>query len=81
MVVTDELALDLANAVESLEYAQESAGVRLDGDLVVDLQRWQTLLDAERGDDLWADSSLDSHPTWAKARRLATELLARLQRP
>ena len=75
MVVTDELALDLDNAVTSLRHAQETAGIELAGNLVTGAQRLCALLDAPPGDALWADGALDTHPTWAEARLLARDLL------
>jgi hypothetical protein len=77
-VVTDELALDLANAVESLEYAQETAGTQLADDVLAELRRLNALLDAPSDDALWEEHSLDRHPTWAEARRVSRELLPRL---
>ena len=77
-VVPDELALDLANAVESIEYAQKSAGLRLTEDVFADLERLSALFDASPGDPFWADESLDHHPTWAEARRRARAILPRL---
>lgn len=75
MVVTDELALDLVNAVDSLEYAQETAGIWLAENLVAEVRRLCDMLAVPPGDPLWDDRSLDSHPTWAEARRVAREVL------
>ena len=75
MVVPDELALDLANAVDSLEHAQETAGIRLASSLVGEVRRLCDMLDVSPGDPLWDDRSLDRHPTWAEARRVARDLL------
>lgn len=73
--VTDELALDLANAVESLERTQQAAGTRPGEDLLAEVRRLNALLAAQPDDAMWEDDSLDRHPTWAEARRLARSLL------
>lgn len=77
-VVTDELALDLDNAVLSLQYESQRTGIVLDDALVTALHDLLRRLDAPPGDQLWDDESLDTHPTWAAARRTARELLSQL---
>ncbi|MBJ7452160.1 MAG: hypothetical protein JHC71_08770 [Blastococcus sp.] len=74
-VVTDELTLDLRNAMESLPYACEVAGISLDMGVLASLERLTRLLDAEPGDELWGDEALDKHPAWAEARGVAREVL------
>lgn len=74
-VVTDELALDLDNAMQSLPDASEVAGVRFDEKVRSSLDRLSRLLEAQPGDELWDDKALDTHPAWAEARALAREVL------
>ncbi|WP_088285235.1 hypothetical protein [Kineosporia sp. A_224] len=76
--VTDELALDLENAVLSLGYETERAGIRLAPALVTAVQQLDNTLAAAPADGLWDDTALDQHPVWAAARTRASELLARL---
>lgn len=75
MAVTDELALDLDNAIASLEYEQESSGLRIADDVLAGVQLLNALVEAPPDDALWQDESLDRHPAWAAARRVARELL------
>jgi hypothetical protein len=75
MVATGELALDLDNAMRSLPYASELAGVSLDGKVEASLERLSRLFDAEPAAEIWDDKALDTHRTWAEARALARELL------
>jgi hypothetical protein len=75
MVGTGELALDLDNAMQSLPYATEMAGVSLDEEVQTSLERLTRLFDAEPTDELWDEAALDTHPTWAEARALAREVL------
>jgi hypothetical protein len=77
-VVTDELALDLDNAVSSLRYECDRTGIVLDDDLVTALRNLVDRLAAPPSDPLWDDESLDTHPTWIAARRTARQLLSRL---
>jgi hypothetical protein len=77
-VVTDELALDLGNALDSLEHAEEEAGIVLPNALVSELRRLSALLDTPPGDPLWRDDALDNDPRWAEARRLSGDMLSRL---
>ena len=74
-VVTDELALDLSNAVASLSHTSEVAGVELAPELVEALERLNQSLGAPPGDPLWDDAALDRHPVWAEARLVARSLL------
>ncbi|MGX5656930.1 hypothetical protein ACWKWC_19310 [Geodermatophilus nigrescens] len=74
-VVTDELALDLDNAMQALRHESELAGVSLDQEVQASLWRLNGLLDAQPGDRLWADAALDDHPTWAEARLVARQVL------
>ncbi len=71
MVVTDELALDLDNAVTSLAYASDQAGRTLSEGVVVALTELNQLLSAPPEDELWDSESLDTHPSWARARARA----------
>lgn len=75
-VVTDELALDLDNAVRSLDEAQRTAGIALADGLLTELRRLNALLDAPPGDEFWSDVALDRHRGWAEAREIARALLA-----
>lgn len=77
-VVTDEFALDLDNAVRSLQYESQRTGAVLDDALVTALHDLLGSLDAPPSDPLWDDESLDTHPTWAAARRTARQLLSQL---
>ncbi|MBI4943825.1 MAG: hypothetical protein HY830_24040 [Actinobacteria bacterium] len=72
--VTDELVLDLDNAVCSLKYEMDRTGIRLPPALVEALQQFKDALSAPPEDPLWDDISLDQHPTWASARVTALEL-------
>ena len=74
-VVTDELALDLDNAMQALRHESEMAGVTLDPEVQASLWRLNGLLDAQRGNRLWTDAALDDHPTWAEARIVARQVL------
>ncbi len=75
MAVTDELAIDLENAVASLADATEQAGTTLSEDVVAALTELSDLLSAPPEDALWDSESLDRHPSWAKARALSRRLL------
>jgi hypothetical protein len=77
-VVTDELALDLDHALVSLPYEIERTGITLDSALLTALQDLLSSLEAPPEDPLWDDEFLDTHPTWAAARRTAHQLLSRL---
>jgi hypothetical protein len=77
-VVTDELALDLDHALQSLRYESQRTGIVLDDALCTELRDLNNQLAAPPGDPLWNDESLDTHPTWAAARRTARQLLSRL---
>jgi hypothetical protein len=77
-VVTDELALDLDNALLSLQYESERTGIVLDNALVTALRDLGSSLDVPPGDPLWDDESIDTHPTWAAARRIARQLLPKV---
>ncbi|GAA5021337.1 hypothetical protein [Actinopolymorpha pittospori] len=77
-VVTDELVLDLDNAVASLEHESQRTGITLDEALLSALRELNDLLGAQSSDELWDDESLDTHPTWAHARQKARELLPQL---
>ena len=77
-VVTDELALDLDNAVLSLPYESQRTGIALDSALLTALRDLNSCLEAPPADPLWDDESLDTHPTWTAARRTARQLLSQL---
>jgi hypothetical protein len=77
-VVTDELVLDLSNAVEALAFVQDTAGLGIEPEVAAELQRLLSLLEVPRGDPLWADESLDRHPKWEMARKQSRQLLRRL---
>lgn len=77
--VTDELALDLDNAVLSLNHEMDRTGVRLPPVLIAALQEFNNALSAPPEDSLWDDASLDGHPIWASARVTAIELLDQLR--
>lgn len=77
--ITDELALDLDNAVASLQHASEAAGKVLDPDVLEAVRA----LNAAFGmhgpeDEMWVDAALDRHAVWAQARKTARALLPRL---
>lgn len=74
--VPDELALDLDNAVRSLDDAMERAGVQLAPTVVAAVEQLNDSLAAPPADDLWADAALAQHPVWIAARQRAAELLA-----
>ena len=74
-VVTDELALDLDNAVSSLAYAASMGAPPLSDEVTVQLHRLTALIDAPPGDPLWENAALDTHATWAEARIVARQLL------
>jgi hypothetical protein len=77
--VTFELADGIDNAVRSLNYAQETAGILLKEDVVADLQTLDALFNDRRPDDsLWDPASLDGHPVWVNARLRARELIVRI---
>lgn len=80
-VVTDELALDLDNAVGSLEYEMDRTGIRFHAELLADLKRLNEAFAAPPADPLWDDASLDHHPTWTTARDTAARLLGGLPAP
>ena len=73
-VVTDELALDLDNAVKSLRFASAQAGVVLSPEFLSALSSIEALFAAAPGDPLWDDESLDHHEAWASARAQARQL-------
>jgi hypothetical protein len=77
-IVTDELALDLGNAVLSLPNESQRTGITLDSALQAALRDLNSRLDAPPSDPLWDDESLDTHPTWIAARRTARQLLSQL---
>jgi hypothetical protein len=77
-VVTDELALDLSDAVASLSHASEVAGVELAAELIEAVERLNQSLGAPPGDPFWDDAALDRHPIWAEARLVARSLLRNL---
>jgi hypothetical protein len=77
-VVTDELVLDLDNAVDSLEHESQRTGIALDEALLSALRELNDRLTALSSDELWDDQSLDTHPTWAHARQTARDLLPQL---
>lgn len=77
-VATDELALDLDNALVSLPHECERLAVTLEPDLAAALAELHTALGDAPGSGLWDPASLDSHPTWAFARCTAARLLERL---
>jgi len=77
-VVTDELALDLDNAVGSLNYEMDRTGITLTSTILTDLRRLNEALTAPPADVLWDDASLDRHPVWAAARQTASALLTQL---
>ena len=58
-VVTDELALDLDNAVASLEHAQRTADVALSEEVLDAVRRLNETLAAPQGDALWNEDALD----------------------
>ena len=76
--VTDELVLDLDNALGSLEDESQRTGITLDKALLTALRELNDCLAAPSSDELWDDQSLDTHPTWAHARQKARELLPQL---
>ena len=76
--VTDELALDLDNAVTSLAHASEEAGLTLDREVVAALAALHEGLSAPPDAPVWDDEALDQHPVWADARATSRSLLARL---
>ncbi|GAB2594249.1 hypothetical protein [Microlunatus antarcticus] len=77
-VVTDELVLDLDNAVVSIDPRVEAAGVELDPGVRSALKALNDALTAPSDDPFWRDEALDAHPAWLLARAWATDLLARL---
>ncbi|TQL01736.1 hypothetical protein FBY24_0794 [Cellulomonas sp. SLBN-39] len=77
-VVPDELALDLDNAVRSLDDAMERAGIQLAPAVVAAVEELNDSLAAPPADDLWNDVALAQHPAWIAARRRAAELLAQI---
>ena len=79
MAVTDELALDLDNAVASMQYASEAAGRTLDADVLEAVRSLNATLGEHGPDDsLWDDAALDLDTIWAQARETARALLPRL---
>lgn len=78
MAVTDELALDLDNAVASLAHASEEAGMTLGEDVVAALAHLNESLSAPSEDPLWDGEVLDRHPAWAEARAISRRLLSLL---
>lgn len=76
--VTDELALDLENAVSSLAYAQEAERQTLPESLVTALTALLATLDAAPDDEVWDESALDHHVVWTAARTEARSLLDQL---
>lgn len=74
-VVTDELALDLDNAVSSLAHTASMGAPPLSDEVTVELHRLNALIDAPPEDSLWEDAALDRHATWAEARTVARRLL------
>ena len=79
--VTDELALDLDNAVTSLNHEMQRTGIDLDPELLTALTRLNDTLAAPPADSLWDEDSLDIHPVWAAARETAYALLTQLPTP
>ena len=77
-VVTDELVLDLENAVVSIDARVEAAGVELDPGLRSALRALYDALTAPPDDPFWRDEALGTHPAWLLARAWATDLLTRL---
>ncbi len=77
-VVTDELALDLDNAVASLAARAEAEQLHIDSSLLAEVAALNRRLDVPPTDPLWDDDSLDTHPTWAAIRVAARALLTRL---
>ncbi len=75
MAVTDELALDLENAVLSLNHAAEEAGVALPDEVKAAVTSLHERLNAPPDADLWDNEALDRHPVWAEARAEARRLL------
>jgi hypothetical protein len=73
--VTDELALDLDNAVISLAHASEEAGMTLNDHVVAALADLHKSLSAPPDAALWDDEALDRHPVWAEARVTSRRLL------
>jgi hypothetical protein len=73
--VTDELALDLDNAVSSLAHAASRGGPPLSEEVSQEVQRLNTLTNVPPEDSLWDDEALDRHATWAEARVVARRLL------
>jgi hypothetical protein len=77
--VTFELADGIDNAVLSLNYAEETAGISLMEDVVDELRKLDALFNDRRPDDsLWEPDSLDGHPVWSDARLRARDLIARI---
>lgn len=77
--VTDELALDFANAVESIGYQASIAGVDLAPAVLEAVRDLNGMLGAAPpGDWLWTEEALDRHPLWAEARTVARTVLSEL---
>jgi len=74
-VVTDELALDLNNAVQSIQHAKDEAGFALPAEIVSAVVSLNETLSAPPNTDLWERGALDRHPAWAQARTIARQLL------
>ena len=70
-VVTEELALDLDHAVQTV-------GGSVGPAVLGELQQLNSSFDAPPGDPLWRDAALDTHPVWAAARDTARRLLDQL---
>lgn len=77
-VVTDELALDLDNALQSLRHESQRTGIALNTALLTALSDLNNRLNAAPNDPLWNDEFLDTHPTWLAARQTARQLLSQL---
>jgi hypothetical protein len=74
-VVTDELALDLDNAVSSLAHVAPTGDPPLSEEVSQEVQRLNALTKVPPEDSLWDDEALDRHATWAEARAVARVLL------
>jgi hypothetical protein len=74
MVVRDELALDFANAVESLASLPDAD--MLDGSTMADLRGLYDRISVGPDDSLWTEDLYS--PRWAEVRSLAAGLIERV---
>jgi hypothetical protein len=77
-VVTDELALDFDNALQSFRGAREADGNPSEAEIDALLTRLEDLLSAPPAARFWDAGALDRDPDWEEARAIAREALSLL---